>query len=241
MSREARPIINAWHEESKKRPEGGKEFTDAMDKRIAAIKKQSIEEKKRGSHSHRAYLYFWSGVETQEEFDKMCNEALGEYKNGNFFAEKMVRFREVDAKLSITLGYLRAQWIEEYDIKTVPEFILLDMALNGFFHYIRLNEAVNNIMANIEWQMFESEAPVFLSRDKWGMRPYGVGSDKAVAEGLAHRLNEVLLPTLDQYNRMFIRNLKAIRDLKRGNIQLNIGNVGQMNIGDKQVNVENSP
>ena len=151
----------------------------------------------------------------------------------------MGRLREVDAKLSITLGYLRTQWIAEYEIKTVPEFILLDMALNCFFHYIRLNKAVNDIMANIEWQMFELEAPVFSSRDKWGMRPYGVRDDKAVAESLAHRLNEVLLPVLEQYNRMFIRNLKAIRDLKRGNIQLNIGSVGQMNVGDKQINVEN--
>ena len=59
-----------------------------------------------------------------------------------------------------------------------------------------------------------------------------------MAEELAHRLTEVLEPTLEQYNRMFIRNLKALRDLRRGNIQLNIGNVGQMNIGEQQINVE---
>ena len=55
---------------------------------------------------------------------------------------------------------------------------------------------------------------------------------------MAYRLSEVLQPALDQYNRMFIRNLKALRDLRRGNIQLNIGNIGQMNIGDKQINVD---
>ena len=97
---------------------------------------------------------------------------------------------------------------------------------------------VNNIMSSIEWDFFALDPPKFELRDEWGKRPYGQRTDKGVAEEMAHRLNEVLQPLLDQYNRSFIRNLKALRDLKRGNILLNIGNVGQMNIGDKQINVD---
>lgn len=237
MNRESRPAVDAWIEEGRKHPEGGKEFTDAVDMRIEEIRKQSELEKKRGSMIYRNNL-FYAGITSQEEFDKKYRETVEDYLSGNFFLERIGRYREVDAPLSIMLVNLRAQCVEEYDIKTAPEFMLLDMALTSYFHFIRLNESVNNIMGSIEWDFFALDAPSFASRDEWGRRPYGKRSDKSVAEEMAHRLSEVLQPLLDQYNRMFIRNLKAIRDLKRGNILLNIGSVGQMNIGDKQINVD---
>ena len=143
-----------------------------------------------------------------------------------------------DAPLTMVLSYQRQEWIKEYGIKTIPELILLDMALVGYFHFLRLNEDINNIMSSVEWDFFVLDAPKFESKDWWGRKPYGVKSDKAVAEELAYRLKEVLQPVLDQYNRSFIRNLKALRDLRRGNILLNIGNVGQMNIGNKQINID---
>jgi len=237
MSRVAHPIADAWREEGKKHPEGGEEFVEAVDKRVEEIKKQSQLEKKRGSMIYRNSL-FWADITSQEEFDKKYREVVEDYFNGNFFLERIGRYREVDMPLSIILVDIRRQWIKEYDIKTKPEFILLDMALTSYFHFIRLNETINNIMASIEWDFFALDAPNFTLRDEWGKRPYGKRSDKGVAEEMAYRLSEVLQPALDQYNRMFIRNLKALRDLRRGNIQLNIGNIGQMNIGDKQINVD---
>ena len=80
----------------------------------------------------------------------------------------------------------------------------------------------------------------FVKRNKKLPKPFKYidkKEDKAKAERLAYKLQEILQPTLDQYNRMLIRNIKAIRDLKRGNILLNISNVNQMNIGEKQVNL----
>ncbi|MDP3697157.1 MAG: hypothetical protein Q8R55_03950 [Candidatus Taylorbacteria bacterium] len=237
MTRVAYPIAEAWREECKKHPEGGKKLSDAMDKRIAEIKQISIKEKKQGELQYRSILS-WVDITNQKELDNACHDAAEEYRNGNFFVERIGRYHAVDFPLVATLLNLRNRWIEEYEIKTAPEFILLDMALASYWHFIRLNEAVGNIMASIEWDVFALDAPAFEVRDVWGKRPYGARSDKAVAVELAHRLNEVLQPVLDQFNRMFIRNLKAIRDLKRGNIQLNIGNVGQMNIGEKQINIE---
>lgn len=237
MTRVSYPIAEAWREECKKHPKGGKKLSDAMDKRIAEIKQRSIQEKKQGELQYRSVLS-WVDITNQEELDNACRNAAEEYRNGNFFMERIGRYQAVDFPLVATLLNLRNQWIEEYEIKTAPEFILLDMALVSYWHFLRLNEAVGNIMASIEWDVFALDAPSFEVRDVWGKRPFGARSDKGVAEALAHRLNEVLQPVLDQFNRMFIRNLKAIRDLKRGNIQLNIGNVGQMNIGDGQINVE---
>ena len=236
MSREARPLVDVWIEEGKKHPEGGKEFTDAYEKRAAEIRKRSIQEKKQGSLLYRGSL-FWAGITSQEEFDEKCREAVEDYRSGNFFLERIGRYREIDVPLTTVLLNLRAQWIREYELKTAPELMLLDMALSSYYHFLRLNEAVNNIMANSEWDYFALDVPQVL-RDSYGDPMSDKRQNRFAAEDFAHRLVEVLQPVLDQYNRMFIRNLKALRDLRRGNILLNIGNVGQVNIGDKQINVE---
>lgn len=236
MSHEAIPIYEALAAANNEHPEGGEKFSESLKKRTEEIKKRSTMEKKQCSLSYRGTLS-WAGIHSQEEFEKKYEESVNDYYSGNFFMERIGRYREVDAPLTLVLLHLRAQWIVEYDIKTIPEFILLDMALTSYFHYLRLNEAVNNTMASIEWEYFALDAPSF-RRDYYGTRLGSVTKDQAIAEELAHRLSEVLQPLLELYNRMFIRNLKAIRDLKRGNIQLNIGSVGQMNIGEKQLNVE---
>jgi len=233
--RKAEPIVSAWIEESEKYPDGGKELKDAMGKRVIEIKKQSALEKKQCAPKYRE-LFFWDGIKSQEDFEKKYAEIKKEYRDGTFFLKRIGRYREIDPELAMVLLYLREECIVDYEIKTAPEFMLLDMALASHFQFQRINEDINDIMANIEWDVFVLDAPRFDKNeyeDKNGRK-----NDKLRAEELAHKLREVLQPSLDQYNRMFIRNLKAIRDLKRGNIQLNIGNIGQMNFGDKQVNIK---
>lgn len=229
------PIIKSYFKTGEEHPEGGEKFEESFEKQVKEIKERSELEKKQSSLLYRGNM-FWAGIETQEQFDQKQFEAIEDYKSGNFFLERIGRFREVDAPLTMVLMYQRNQWIEEYEIKTIPELILLDMALVSYFHFLRLNEAVNNIMSSIEWDFFALEAPKF--KEKYGWERVGGKTNKALAEELAYRLKEVLQPVLDQYDRSFIRNLKALRDLRRGNILLNIGNVGQMNIGDKQINVD---
>lgn len=236
MGQEAIPITRALLEESEKHPQGGNELDKAIKKRIDKIKEKSLLEKKRCSLSYRKNME-WSGIHTQKEFDQARKRALEDYRSGNFFLERIGRYKDVDPLLTLTILNLRDEWIEEYDIKTAPEFIFLDMALTGYFHFIRLNEEINNIEASIEYELFALDAPRF-ELGAFGEKINDQRENKSIAEKLAHRLREALQPLLDQYNRMFIRNTKALRDLRRGNILLNIGNIGQMNIGEKQINVD---
>ena len=69
MNREARPIVNAYLEEGRKHPEGGEKFSNALNKRVEEIKKQSIEEKKQGCLAYRGRM-IWTDINTQEEFNK---------------------------------------------------------------------------------------------------------------------------------------------------------------------------
>ena len=212
------------------------ELNAAIDKEIADAKKRSIEEKRAGSLSYRRSLE-WAGICSQEELDRKCHEAVEDYESGNFFIERIGRYGTVDSPLTLAVFHMRQQCIKDLGIKTMPEFMILDMAMTSYFHFLRLNEDVNNILANIEWEMFAIDAPRSNDNSFWGGLT-GKRKDQKVAEELAHRLQEILQPVLDQFNRAFIRNLKALRDLRRGNILLNIGNIGQVNIGDKQINVE---
>jgi hypothetical protein len=234
MSDKSYPTEKAIIEEEKNHSEGGPALDAAIGKKVKEVKDRSLVEKKRGSPRYRKSME-WTGLNSQEDADKKYAAVIEAYRSGDFFLERIGRYAEVDSPLAFTVMHLRSEWIEQYDIKTAPEFMILDMAMTSYFHFLRTNEEVNNIMANIEWDIFALDAPAFKN---------GVGNffedekrKEFIAEGLAHRLQKVLQPTLDQFNRMFIRNLKAIRDLKRGNVQLNIGHVGQMNVGDKQINV----
>ncbi len=55
------------------------------------------------------------------------------------------------------------------------------------------------------------------------------------------QLGREALPLLDRLNRMVIRNLKALRDLKALPLALNVQNYGQLNVGQAQTNVAVSP
>jgi hypothetical protein len=231
----AAPIINAYAEEAKKHPDGGGELKAAMETRIAEIKQRSIVEKKQGCPQYRAELA-WVGIANQEELDKKYLATIESYRNGSFFLERIGRYKEVDPALAWVLTDLRNNWIQEYEVKTAPEFMLVDMALTAYFHFMRMNEAINNILANIEWDQFALEVPQFHRKN--GDRITDQRENKAIAEGLAHKLAEIMEPSLDKHQRMFTRSLKAMRDLKRGNVMLNIGNVGQVNFGNNQINVK---
>ena len=228
----AAPIINAYIEESRKHPDGGAPLKQSMETRLAEIKQQSLMEKKQACPRYKAELA-WAGIANQEELDKQYLTTVNDYRDGHFFLERIGRYKEVDAPLALTLMSLRQDWIQEYDVKTAPEFMLVDMALTAYFHFIRANEAINNIMANIEWNQFALDTPQFERKN--GDKIYSKKENRAVAEGLAHKLMEIMEPSLDKYQRMFTRSLKAIRDLKRGNVMLNIGRVGQMNLGNNEI------
>jgi hypothetical protein len=45
----------------------------------------------------------------------------------------------------------------------------------------------------------------------------------------------------DRWNRIFLRNLRALRNLRRYAPAVHIENHGQVNIGEKQVNVSPQP
>ena len=64
-----------------------------------------------------------------------------------------------------------------------------------------------------------------------------VASKVLPVEERLKKLGEVLLPLLDRGNKMMIRNLKAMRELRQGPTPaVTVGQAGQVNVASQQVN-----
>ncbi|MBI1744467.1 hypothetical protein HYR54_15575 [Candidatus Acetothermia bacterium] len=170
----------------------------------------------------------WGKIRTPEDWEKLLAQSRCDYEDGRFFLQRIGRMADVDPVLVATLLELRQAWITDYQIETAPEFLLVDMALCSHFHFLRFNELMSNLEMQVEWELFGLDQPK-LRYDESGTIP-----KELRVEHYAARLQTELLPQLDRLNRMFLRSLKALRDLKRANVELHIG---QVNIGEKQVNI----
>lgn len=191
-----------------------------------ALREKAIQEKKACWLEYRGTLE-WRGIHTQEDWENLLATSRTDYMNGRFFLERIVCERSADPSLVATLLELRQSWITEYQIATAPEFLLLDMALVSYYHFLRFHAMMINFEFHSEHELFGLDKPTVKYDKEWNPQGW-------LAEDYAVRLSEGLLPQLDRLNRMFLRNLKALRELRRANIELHIG---QVNIGRKQVNL----
>jgi hypothetical protein len=123
--------------------------------------------------------------------------------------ERLGAQRHLDPKLMATLGSLRQTIIAEWGI-TTAEMMLLDHALLGYYNALRVQGWIGDLSLHIEREFFGQDA---LAED--GQRPVR-GRGRLSVEADVRRLGEQLLPLSDRANRMLIRNLKAIKELRQG-------------------------
>ena len=166
-------------------------------------------------------------------------EALAEisesYLDGSFFLRNLSLFYDVSPELSLVVYNLRQEWIQQYDLTTVPELMLVDQAMLGYLHAIRLNKQIADMMALTEIELFYPESPaVKIKKDRGLNNEF----DGFVAEDAIKKLQERLMPLMDRFNQMFLRNLRALRELKTHPVNINIGQAGQVNVGQQQINVD---
>lgn len=200
------------------------------DEQARAIDDRKRELIKRSSMQHLANVE-WSSIKSQREWDKAQKTAVEDYLSGKFFMDRLGGWKENDPQIVATLLYMRSSSIIELELETVPELMLLDLALITYYQILRFHGLAGDINWFIDLEFFLQEPPI--KYDNYG-RPDGIKTEDRINE-----LVDNVIPLIDRLQRMFQRNLKAIRDLKRSNIILNIGQVDQMNLGEKQVNLSN--
>jgi len=169
----------------------------------------------------------WQRVGSQEEWLKVCEESQQEYDSGQFLLERFGAERHLEPKLLATLLSLRRRLIEELGVTTAAETMLVDLAILSYYQAVRAQRWIGDLALLIEHEFFGQDSPT-------------PKAQRRVANGLAvedqvRRLGEQLMPLSDRANRMFIRNLKAIKELRLGpNPTIAIGRVEQVTVTNQQ-------
>lgn len=108
----------------------------------------------------------------------------------------------------LSIQPLRKRFIEEYEIKTIPEHMLLDRIMFAYLRATQLDSWINGIFGKG-------------SVDRFGMELYRVLEDAK-----------------ERTERQMVRNLEALKRLKMPPLNLNIRRADNVNVADKQqVNV----
>jgi hypothetical protein len=170
----------------------------------------------------------WWRVDSEEDWLKVCADSQEQYESGRFLLERLGAERYLDPKLMATLGSLRQTIIAEWGI-TTAEMMLLDHALLGYYNALRVQGWIGDLALHIEDEFFGQDALA-----EMGQRPVRRPGRFSFEEDV-RRLSEQLMPLLDRANRMLIRNLKAIKELRQGLVPaIAIGRAEQVTVTNEQ-------
>ena len=169
----------------------------------------------------------WHEARTPEEWENTCREAAKDIQSGAFLIEKLGARRFLDPKTMATLLSMRTSLIKEHDPVNAAHMMLIDLAIVPYYNALRMQEWIGNQSLVVERELFGQE-PLDLA--------YG-NADGTKIEETIDKLGNQLLALQDRASRMMLRNLKALHELKRSPApSVSVGNAGQVNIGQQQVN-----
>src|SRR6266852_2355860 len=190
----------------------------------AALEKdrQQAQHVRRNARATYRAMEGWKGVRGEEDWLEVCADSREQYESGGFFLERLGAERHLDPKLMATLLSLRRRLVAEWGITTAAEMMLVDLAILGYYHALRVQGWVGDLALLIEHESFGQASPA----------RRGAGLE---VEDQVRRLGEHLMPLLDRANRVLIRNLKAIKELRQGpNPAIAIGRAEQVTFTNQQ-------
>jgi hypothetical protein len=191
--------------------------------------RQRAQHVRRNARATYGAMAGWQRVRSEEDWLKVCADSPEQYESGRFFLERLGAERHLDPKLMATLWPLRQRLIAEWGITTAAEMMLLDLAVLGYYHTLRVQGWIGDLALHIEHEFFGQDA---LAEN--GRRPVRRPGRFSVEEDV-RRLSEQLMPLLDRANRMVIRNLKAIKELRQGLVPaIAIGRAEQVTVTNQQ-------
>ena len=152
-----------------------------------------------------AHLHEEIGL-SADDIPEAFEQATEEYTNGKFFLKNLALFYDVAPELSMVVFHLRQEWIREYQIKTVPELLLLDQAMMAYFHSVRVHKEIANMLSLTEMELFYPEDPIIKLKAR---RQLGKEFDDFAAKDAIRKLQERLVPVMERFQHMFLRSLRT--------------------------------
>ncbi len=234
-SEDAGPLVERLHSEAFERRERRAEIDEEY-KHFWEERKTKAEALVQSGRAGWRAMEGWQRVRSQEDWEDILAVAGSDLYRGRFFLEVLGAERYLEPERMALLLTLREAWIEEYGISTAPELMLMDSALIALHNQLRTQQLIGNLFSSIEAEFFGRDDPMPKLREKHGYTIQGWRVDD-----LAQRLTEELQPLLDRANRMLIRNLKALRDLRNAGITVNVNEPSQVNLAQQQINALGTP
>ena len=177
------------------------------------------------------------GAESAEAWADTVADARERYRSGRFLIERLGAERYLDPQLMATLWGLRQRLVANWGARGAHERMLIDAVVMSYYHMLRFHGWIGNFALQIEHEFFGQQSPTAKFQERY--RGYNLGELEGLrVEDYVHRVGEQLLPLMDRANRIMIRNLKALRDLRQlPTPAVAIGQAGQVNVGAQQMNV----
>lgn len=192
----------------------------------------------RNSRRLWAAMEGWGAVQTAEEWARIQDETAENWVSGRALIEMLGSERYLAPERAALLLHLWRHFLAAYDVDGPAEFLTVAMALVAFNQLTRVNELVGNLENRLEDEFFATEGLREQHERRYGR---GARSGALAVEETVRRLGQDLLPLLDRCNRMVIRNLQLLRELKSTPLALTVENYGQVNVGQVQTNVAKPP
>lgn len=176
----------------------------------------------------------WSAIQDRDDWEREVLAADDGLESGGFLLDRLGAERYVDPQLTAVLLVLRRRLVQETSANTAAEYLLIDSIVLAYYHQIRINGWIGNFSALLEREFF-GNGPTLTAKLQGH---YGADTVRGLTvEDIVHRLGEELFPLLDRANRLMLRNLKALHALKLPAApSVSIGQAGQVNVGQHQVN-----
>ena len=169
-----------------------------------------------------------SALKRKEDWDRLSELIHDDYRSGQFFLDNLGSDRYVDIKVAMTIVWMRKKMIEDMQIESAAEFMLMDGALMAHFNSIKLQRMFGDLVTQVERELFHDESMSVNLKKAGRLEVEGFK-----VEAMLNRASDKFMNLIDRANNMMIRNIKAIRDLKSGSLSIR---TDQVNIAQQQVN-----
>ena len=157
----------------------------------------------------------FSALQKDEEWEKVSEIVNNEYRDGKFLLNALGAGRYIEPKVSMTIAMMREHMIRDLNIESTAELMLMDGALLAYYNTLRLQRMLGDLATQFERELFHDES---MSVNLKNTGNLNVSNFKV--EAMLNRASDKLMNLIERTNQMMIRNIKALRDLKMGNLSI---------------------
>ena len=169
-----------------------------------------------------------SALERKEDWETATELLEEDYRSGKFLMDNLGADRYVDSIVGMTMMLIRRDMIKDMQIETSAEIMLLDAALMANFNAIKLQRMFGDLVTQVERELFHDDMPSVNLKAGGSLE-----INKYKLEEMLDRVSDKIMSLVERNNKMMVRNIKAIRDLRSENLSIR---TEQLNIALQQVN-----